>query len=121
MKDLAIDENGQIMLSDSDLLIAEDDDVTEQKIWTILNTQKGDFLLEPDAGFDKYSILGQKVDQEYIESEIRDALITQDDKISEVILNDAGFDTDTRKMYLDFKIITVSGKTIDTEGSINAD
>ena len=118
MKDLATDSNGQLMIANEDLIMANGNDAVEQKIWMVLNMQKGSYASDPSAGFDKNAILGQKLNSNSIETAIAKTLKSQVKEVVDVSLTNSVFDTDKRKLMLYFDFVLKDGTRKTTQGEL---
>lgn len=84
MKDLRVDTSGELVLMDNDFLIVEDETDLEQSLKLILTTRIGEFVLDENLGTLWDNLLGKEYNAEYLEQDIRNAILEQEDRIAEV-------------------------------------
>jgi hypothetical protein len=54
-----LDSNGDIVIKNNKIQMIEGDEVTKQKIETVLGTNKGEWVLNPDEGINFRNITGK--------------------------------------------------------------
>ncbi|MBK5244284.1 MAG: DUF2634 domain-containing protein [Eubacteriaceae bacterium] len=117
MKTFLIKDNDLVFDNQGDLMMVEGDQEQIQGVERLLTANVNEFFLEITHGFD-YSLLKTKQpDSNLIRLGLIDA-ITQDtkvDNISNLIIN---LDNATRKLTVNFKILLVSGNTVESEVSL---
>ena len=121
MKDFKMSlENSQLAIGKGDLQFVTQTDQIIQRIWAIINLQKGNFKLEPDAGFDRYSILGQEHNDVDIQSVLSNTIISQYPEVLRVEVVDKAFDRSEREYDVTIKVTMKNGQQLETGGIINA-
>lgn len=120
MKDISlIPTNGQISIVNNDLVIATGIDEVITSVWGIINTQQGDFILEPEAGLNRYTILGNNVHLIDVENILNSAVTSQDSRVEKLQVIKSEFDDKQRYLKLSL-LITINGVDYATERNIYA-
>lgn len=114
MKGFALDEKGDVVIENGDLSIVNGDSLTQQKVWTVLHTNLGEWFFDWDQGIDFGNLLGKGVTEELIRHEIARGLSQVDSTFS---ITDFTFeaDTKTRKARVTFKAQAQSGEEVGGE------
>lgn len=121
MKDLKMSlENAQWEIKNGDLQTVTKTDQIIQRIWAIINLQKGNFKLEPDAGFDRYSILGQEPNNVDIQSVLSNTITSQYPEVLRVDVEKNSFDRLERVYNVTIKVTMKDGQQLETGGVVNA-
>ena len=120
MKDISlIPNNGQIKIVNNDLVIVNGIDEVIASVWGIINTQRGDFILEPEAGLDRYTILGNDVHLIDVENILNSAVTSQDSRVEKLQVVKSEFDDKQRYLTISL-LITINGVEYATERTIYA-
>lgn len=119
MRDISINkDDGQVQIIGNDLGIVNGVDDIIQSVWQIINMQIGDFIVEPDAGFDLYSILGQHAKNIDAQQLLKNAIMKQDERITDIVVVEKSINQSDRVLHLKLEI-TAEDVTITSEGTIN--
>ena len=105
MKDLKI-VNGDVVISNHDVQLVYDKELTMQKIQLILGTNQGEWLLDENEGINFRVILTKRPSEEEILSTLREGLKQVDDSF---IITDYDFTTVNRKMFIKLAIQSDNG------------
>lgn len=100
MKDLKI-VNGDVVISNHDVQLVYDKELTMQKIQLILGTNQGEWLLDENEGINFRVILTKHPSEGEILSTLREGLKQVDDSF---IITDYDFTTVNRKMFIKLAI-----------------
>ena len=110
--------DGDIVLDgQNDIALITGDDEIVQTIRENLSTNKGEWILNTDVGFDRFSILGQKYNQDNAIDLLRETIF-QDDRIDTIENLDLDFERKSRTLTVKFEIIKKTGETVAGEVSI---
>lgn len=121
MKDLKMSlTDAQWVINNGDLQTVTKIDQIIQRIWAIINLQKGNFKLEPDAGFDRYSILGQEPNNVDIQSILSNTITSQYPDVLRVDVEKNSFDRLERVYNVTIKVTMKDGQQLETGGVLNA-
>lgn len=119
MKDIKINtDTKQLIIENNDLGYVSDSEELRQTIFNILNKNLSAFIvnneIEDDVilGRNQYGINFQKI--------ISTILTENDSRISGVEITSNEFDTNTRSLYLEIKILLGAGQTTTIGGYVNA-
>lgn len=118
MKDFKI-QNGDLVFEKGDLVMVEGADELRQTVYIGMQTNQGEWFLNPEIGIRHASFVGKKPNDEEMRAEIiRGAM--QDERIQSV--EDIAIERDTRarKVSVTFRAIATSGETVEVEVSIGA-
>lgn len=105
--DIELDENG-------DIRMIEGDDELIQCVVDIITTNLGEWIFNPQHGFARFRVLGQKFDKDEISSELV-AAILQEERVASVDSLDWTFDRSTRVLSGTFTLTKANGGQV--EGS----
>lgn len=88
------------------------DDELIQSVRNRIATNVGEWFLNPDFGFDRFEVLGKKVDYD-MAADILSAAILNEERIAGV--DDLKFDYDAanRKMFISFSLTKTDGGTVE--------
>lgn len=118
MKTFKVDDKGDLIIQDGDLVMIEGDDEIVQSIERRLSTNQGEWFLDTEFGLDYESIRGKDVTKEKAELVITEA-VYQDERIEDTAILDFSFDNILR--LSDTKIIARAGGSeveIDSLGEV---
>lgn len=101
MKGLKL-KNGDLVITNNRVEMVEDNELTRQTIESVLNTNKGEWVLSPDEGIDFHNIIGKNIPDELRENEIQQGLAQFDDAYS----------------LTNFETTHISGRKYKAKGSI---
>lgn len=80
MKSFALDEKGDLLISDGQIQMVFAENLIRQKVKTILSTNKNEWFLNVDEGINFRNILGKHIDREsIIENEVAQGLLQIDE------------------------------------------
>lgn len=103
MKSFAIDKNGDVIIENNEILMAEGDELLRQTVQSNIATQKGEWFLDWEQGVDRSNILGKGVTEETVQAEIEDAL----QQVYETLnITDFNYEVVGRKSKVKFKAAT---------------
>lgn len=109
MKDLKIDNKGDLIISKHDLQYVRDKELTLQKTRLILSTNKGEWLLDVNEGINFRAILIKNPNQDEILSTVLDGLKQIDETF---VITEHKFEMKQRHLILTFKAVNDSGEEI---------
>lgn len=115
MQSLKLDKDGDLVMENNDLQIVKDKDELVQTFRTVLRTNKNEWFLNPELGFDYAVILGVKeIEEEALRLALQDAAEQMDEiyNIDEIEIN---FDRRNRKVIISFIVTTVDGERLELE------
>ena len=78
IKGLKLDNTGDIVIKDNKIEMVEGNDLTTQTIKTVLGTNKGEWVFNPDEGINFATILGKGHTEDSIKDEIEQGLAQVD-------------------------------------------
>lgn len=111
IKDLALNEYGDVILYNNDIEMIFDNEVLAQEARQIIGTSKGEWFLNKNQGIDRKKILVKNPNMDMIKDEILQALKTLDDTF---YIDTFEYETIDRNMTIKFKAINETGKEIST-------
>lgn len=118
MKDLKIDKGDLIFVSD-DLAVVEEADELRQTVYIGMQTNQGEWFLDPDMGIRHAVFVGKKPNVEEMRAEIiRGAM--QDERIQTVDEIEINRDTKNRKVSVSFQATAAGGEVVGGGVEINA-
>jgi Protein of unknown function (DUF2634). len=118
MKDLKL-HDGDLVFEKGDLAMVEGEDELRQTVYIGMQTNQGEWFLNPEIGIRHATFVGKKTNDEEMRAEIiRGAM--QDERIQSV--EDIMIDRDTRsrKLKATFRAVATSGESVDGEVTLNA-
>ncbi len=101
--DLSFDENGN-------LVTVEDDDELSQSLRLLLETNKGEWFLNTNTGFDYDLITEKNPDLNLISAGIVDTLF-QDSRVTDAVVTDISLDSAGRTLTVNLEITTEDSTT----------
>ena len=119
MKDIEIDDAGIIVVDKNDIPLVTSVNELEQSVWTIINQQLGEYILEPNSGFDRYQILGNSFDKMDVESTLKSAILSQENRVTDVKLTNLELDVQTGELKITLAIYSSAGNSLEMKGVIN--
>lgn len=114
MIDFKVGPDGDVVFENGDIVLVEGDEELCQCIVDILLTNLGEWYLNPEHGFARFNVLGQKFDRQRVTDELI-AAILQEPRVASVESVQWEFDREKRKLSGTFRIVKQSGETV--EGS----
>ena len=118
MKDLKL-QHGDLVLEKGDLVMVEGVGELRQTVYIGMQTNRGEWFLNPEIGIRHASFVGKKPNDEEMRAEIiRGAM--QDERIQSV--EDIRIDRDSqkRKLTATFRAVSASGESVEGEVNIGA-
>lgn len=113
MKSPLIDETGDVVFKNGDLVMIEGDEELAQGIRVLLETSLEEWFLDPDFGLDRNSILVKK----FNEMEATDAIIEALEAESQIaFLEKITFAITGRSLTIDLSLLKANGEVLDIEG-----
>lgn len=117
MKSLKLDDTGDLVMENNELVFINGVDEIKQCLRQILRTNINEWFLDPTLGFDRYTVLGQKT---FNEEDVREALVNaieQEPRIETVENIEINFDDRKRELHIRFVAIA-DGEEIEFEDVI---
>lgn len=116
MKDLQIDNSGDLVISKHDIQLVRDKELTAQKVRLTLSTNKGEWSLNEDEGINFRAILTKSPNKDEILDTVLDGLHQIDETMK---IDSYDFKIVNRNLTMQFKASTPSGEsmTYTVEGS----
>lgn len=91
--------------------MVEDDDELAQCVALTLKTNKGEYLLNPDHGFDRTTVQVKNYDQTVVTDAIS-AAILENGRVDKIESIDFNFDAASRNLSVDFAFVKPDGTTV---------
>lgn len=118
MKDLKL-QDGDLVIEKGDLVMVEGVDELRQTVYIGMQTNQGEWFLNPEVGIRHSVFFGKKPNDEEMRAEIiRGAM--QDERIQTVEDIQIERDMKNRKLTVTFRATTAGGESIDGEVEIGA-
>ena len=118
MKDLKI-SNGDLVFEKGDLAIVEGEEELRQTVYIGMQTNQGEWFLNPEVGIRHAAFVGKKPNDEEMRAEIIRGVM-QDERIQSVEDIRIERDTKSRKLTASFRATAASGESIEEEVTIGA-
>lgn len=114
MKGFALDERGDVLIENNEISIVVGDSLLQQKVWTILRTNLGEWFFDFEQGVDFGNLLSKETNAELVRYEIERGLAQVD---STFTITEFTYEEDKakRKAYVTFKAQTESGEEVGGE------
>ncbi|MDF2657755.1 MAG: hypothetical protein K0Q94_546 [Paenibacillus sp.] len=112
-------QDDDIAMDKGDFLIVEGPDELRQSVYIGMQTNQGEWFLNPDVGMDHSLFVGKSPNQEAMRAETVRAVM-QEDRIRTVDEVQFAKDTKARKLMVSFKATAADGNTVEEEVDINA-
>ena len=114
MKGFALDGNGDVLIENNEISIVVGDSLLQQRVWTVLRTNLGEWFFDWEQGVDFGNLLSKATNEELVRYEIERGLAQVDSTfvISEFIYTE---DKRARKAKVTFKAQTQSGEEVGGE------
>ena len=118
MKDLKI-SNGDLVFEKGDLAIVECEEELRQTVYIGMQTNQGEWFLNPEVGIRHAAFVGKKPNDEEMRAEIIRGVM-QDERIQSV--EDIRIERDTRSRGLTatFRAVAAGGESIEGQVTLNA-
>lgn len=110
MKGFALDENGDLEIKKGAIQMTNGEALRNQKIQTVLGTNKGEWFLNIEEGVDFSKLLGRNRTEEEMRFEVERALRQVDESI---VLDELMTEKRGRTLRVKFKAHTEKGETIE--------
>ena len=118
MKDLKL-KDGDLVFEKGDLAFVEGSDELRQSVYIGLQTNRGEWFLNPEIGIRHAAFVGKNPNEEEMRAEIiRGAM--QDERIQSVEDIRIERDLKNRKLIASFRAVAASGESIEEEVTIGA-
>ena len=78
MKGFALDEKGDVLIENNEISIVVGDSLLQQKVWTVLQTNLGEWFFDWEQGVDFDNLLGKGTNEELVRFEIERGLAQVD-------------------------------------------
>lgn len=118
MKDLKL-QDGDLVFEKGDLVMVEGADELRQTVYIGMQTNQGEWFLNPEVGIRHAAFVGKKSNDEEMRAEIIRG-VQQDDRIQTVEDIEITHDMRNRKLIASFRGITAGGDSIDGEVTLHA-
>lgn len=82
MKSFAMDENGDVLIENNEISLAVGDDLLQQKVLTVLRTNRKESFFDWAQGIDFSNLLGKNANEELARYEIERGLMQVDETFS---------------------------------------
>lgn len=114
MKGFALDANGDVLIENGHISIVVGDELTRQKVWTVLRTNLKEWFFDWEQGIDFGNLLGRGVGEELARFEIERGLAQVD---STFTITEFSYKVDraARKATVTFKAQTAKGEEVGGE------
>ena len=111
MKGFAIDETGDVLIENNEISMAVGGSLLQQKVWTVLHTNLGEWFFNWNEGINFDNLLGKGTNAELVRYEIERGLAQVDStfKITEFSYSE---DVVERKASATFKAQTQTGEEV---------
>lgn len=121
MKDTQLDSTGDISFENGDIAIVTDDEELEQSVSIIVQTRLGEFEPGPDLGLDPENMFGKSINEEYLATDIADAITEQEPRVASVTSVKISKPDSDRNAELNISYTKVDGtqNTMETGVSLN--
>jgi phage baseplate assembly protein W len=118
MKDIQL-LNDDIAMDKGDFLLVEGPEELRQTVYIGMQTNQGEWFLNPDVGMRHSTFVGKKPNEESMRAEVVQGVM-QDDRIRTV--GEVHFEQDSkaRKLSVSFKATATDGTALQDEVNINA-
>lgn len=116
MTGFALDENGDVLIENNEISIVVGDSLLQQKVWTVLRTNLGEWFFDLEQGVDYNNLLGKKTNAELVRYEIERGLAQVDNTF---VITEFSYDSEkeSRKAWVKFKAQNKSGAEVGGEYS----
>lgn len=111
MKGFALDNTGDLLIENNDISLVVGDSLLQQKVWTVLRTNLGEWFFDWEQGVDFDNLLGKNTNEELVRYEIARGL-QQVDSTFEITEFTYHEDMPARKASVTFKARTESGEEV---------
>lgn len=120
MKDIAI-KNGQPVFEDGDYKYVYDADVVAQQVYITLQTKLNEFEPDKKLGLNQENLLGKNVVLDFVEQDIRDAILEQVDQVQSIDSIEFDKNNDLRTLYVNITFTTKNFGEVNRNYSIAND
>lgn len=109
MQSFAVDSNGDLLIENNEISIVVGDSLTQQKVWTVLHTNQGEWFFDWQQGIKFSNLLGKNINEELVRYEIEKGLAQVDQTFT---ITEFSYEADLRqrKAQVKFKAQTENGK-----------
>jgi hypothetical protein len=110
----ALDKNGDVLIENNEISIAVGDSLLQQKVLSVLRTNRGEWFFDYDQGIDFDNLLGKGVGEELARYEVERGLAQVD---STFAITEFTYEEDktNRKAMVSFKAQNESGEKVGGE------
>ena len=114
MKGFALDGNGDVLIENNEISIAVGDGLLQQRVWTVLRTNLGEWFFDWNQGVDFGNLLSKATNEELVRYEIERGLAQVD---STFVITEFTYDADMqkRRAKVTFKAQTQNGEEVGGE------
>lgn len=109
MKDIKVDEFGDMVIKSNKIELVTDKEELMQKIRLIIGTNIGEWFLDKEEGIDFRSVLGKNPNKDLIQNNIQSALIQVDENLE---IKEFSCTTKDRELEIKFAAINDKGEEI---------
>lgn len=81
MKDAQLGSTGDISFENGDIATVTGDDELEQSVSIIIQTRLGEFEPDAELGLDPENMFGKNINEEYLATDIADAITEQEPRV----------------------------------------
>ena len=108
MKGFALDERGDIVISNGDIQMAHSDELISQRVRTVLGTNQGEWFFDLSQGIAFANVLGKGVTSERMRYEVARGLAQVDD----FTVTDFSYEVRSREAHARFTARTRDGAEV---------
>lgn len=121
MKDLKLDDTGDISLTNNDLDEVSDDEELEQSIKIILQTRLSEFEPADELGLDPGNMYGKGINKEYLSTDISDAITEQEPRVASITSIQIGEPDEDRNLDIKIEYVKQDGTKNEMETGVSVD
>lgn len=109
MQSFALDGNGDLLIENNEIGIVVGESLIQQKVWTVLHTNQGEWFFDWQQGIDFSNLLGKNINEELVRYEIEKGLAQVDETFT---ITEFSYEADLRRREarVKFKAQTKDGK-----------
>lgn len=124
LRDIKIDDTGDVVIGGGRLSQVDSYDEVGQNVRTIISTELGSAFLAEELGTSYENLLGMDFNAQFAQQDIANAITEQEERVTSV--DDVAFNLDpgTRALSVKLKLqvdLTASGESEDYELEVNTD
>lgn len=109
MRDILLDNTGDVIINNNDVQLVSGKELTMQKVKLVLSTNKGEWLLNEQEGINFKVMLVKKHNEDEVMDTIRDGLRQIDETF---VIEEYKIQTINRKLIVEFKAVNEDGEEL---------